>query len=52
MEKDKANKMSQHRDQKWESDTQKKIDKELQSDDLKDMHLESGEKINEYDVNE
>lgn len=32
------------------SEMQDKIDKELNSDALKDMHLESGEKINDYPV--
>jgi|GEM_PF-2676433 hypothetical protein len=35
---------------KWESEAQRIIDKQLQSKELKDMHLESGEKINDYDV--
>jgi len=32
------------------SEMQQKIDKDLQSDELRDMHLESGEKINEYEI--
>lgn len=33
----------------YESEMQKKIDQQLESEPFKDMHLESGEKINEYE---
>lgn len=33
------------------SEMQQAIDRQLQSPELKDMHLESGEKINEYECN-
>ena len=32
------------------TEQQQQIDRQLQSDELKDMHLESGEKINDYEV--
>ncbi|GEM_PF-2724871 len=33
-----------------ESEQQKIIDQQIHSEPLKDMHLESGEKINEYQI--
>lgn len=36
--------------QKYESEQQRLIDQQVNSEPLKDMHLESGEKINEYKV--
>jgi len=45
------NNMNQKSPDNKESEIQLEIDKEKQSPQLKDMHLESGEKINDYDVN-
>jgi len=39
-----------NQDKQLKSEMQTEIDNELQSDALKDMHLESGEKVNEYPV--
>lgn len=50
MEKDKQMQSNEQPTQQWESDAQKEIDRQMQSEQLKDMHLESGEKVNDYEV--
>lgn len=50
MDKTRDMKKEESEKQVWESEAQRVIDQQLQSDNLKDMHLESGEKINEYDA--
>ncbi|MDR2951225.1 MAG: hypothetical protein LBV71_18720 [Prevotella sp.] len=46
---DKEIKTNQQASQAEKSEAQQKIDNQLKSEPFKDMHLESGEKINEYE---